>query len=670
MTNFLVIDFETKSRVDLLTAGTDKYAQDPSTEILCMAAAFTKPDDDREWLWFPKDGPLPVSFLKALVEHRRRGGLVAAWNARFDEMIWECIGVEDWDFPILGFDEWYCLSAQARVNALPANLDDCTRALNAEFRKSHAGKALIRKLCIPQKDGQFYNGASELAELGVYCLDDVRASVDACNRCRVMSPIEHEDWLVNERINDRGIRIDRPLAMAATEYAEVETVAIGKELHQLTGGVVTKHTQNQRIKKWLLPRIPPIVEFLMTVYANGVKKHSLAKDIRAEILNRADSGEIEITNQVYNVIACLDDGNKSSVAKFKRMVQRADFETDRVHGAFMYAGAATLRYTSRGLQVHNFKRDCWTDYDAGNIRSMMLAGHKIDEGTVMETLAKLLRPALIPAPGCKLVVGDWSAIENRALPWLADDPRAEWKLAMFRDDVDTYIAAAADIGSDNRQLGKVIELSFGFGGAKGAFSAMARNYGLAVPEHEVKRLVGVWRRKNSWAEPFWNKLEKSAKLAVRNPGTTFEAGRVSYTFAPGLMDGSLICELPGGHHITYPSTRLNSVRTEYGDQWELTALKANFKPKADAKEWPRFKLWRGLLAENVTQAFCAALLRWALKEVDNVILHCHDEIGIEVPEEEAEKAADHLQRVMEAGPKWAVGLPLTAKPKILSRYGK
>lgn len=687
MTNLLIIDFETRSRVDLTTAGTDLYAQDLSTEVLCFAACFSDPADDRVWLFYGYEVVLPMDFQKALVLHIRKGGLIAAHNARFDELIWECVATATHAFPEIPIDRWYCTSAQARINALPASLDDATRALNASHRKNHAGGALIRKLCIPNKDtGQFYENRNDLHALGDYCVDDVLATKDLVNSCRLMSPTEHADWLVNERINDRGIRIDRPLATSATAYASVETNAIGRELTELTGGVVTKHTQNARIKTWLLPRLSVEAEALTVVHDKNVRKNSLAKDIRANLLGRADACELTLADDVYNVIAALDDGNKSSVSKFKRMVERADEEDDRVRGAFVYAGAATIRYTSRGLQLHNFRRECWSVADAVMYANLMIAGNALAEGTIMDTLSKLLRPALIPAPGKIFVVNDWSGIESRGLPWLADDPRAQKRLDAFarydaapkdkegkpvdKNLLDAYEEAARDAGTDKRQVGKVVLLSLGYGGAVGAFNSMAKNYGVFLPEHEVKTIVARWRHANGWAVDFWNKLEKAAILAVKNPGVEMEAGRISYTFVSDLMGGSLLCKMPGDHYITYPQARVEVVETEYGSQRQLTALKANWKPKADDKEWPRFKLWRGLLAENVTQAFCAALLRDALRKVDDAVLHCHDEIGLEVPVENAERAAAHIKTVMETPPDWARGLPLAAEPKIMARYGK
>lgn len=684
MPDILIIDFETRSRVDLKAAGTDTYATDPSTKILCLAAYPLEEAPENEslklaWTIGNPNNENITAWCKSVKAFIQCGGLVAAFNARFDQLIWECIGVPDHGFPVIPAEQWYCIAAQCRVNALPGNLDDAARALKVKHKKNNEGSALIRKLCIPQANGQFYDGTPEERKRFLqYCVDDVMASRDVMLASRMLSPQEHEDWLASERVNDHGIKIDREMAELAVQCAQIEAEALSEELTRLTNGAVTKPTQTQRIKEWLLPRLNAQVTDLTVTYDKGKRKNSLAKDIRQTILNMADEGAIEIDDDCYNVIAVLDEGSRSSVSKFKSMLDRADPETDRVHGAFLYAGAATLRYTSRGLQLHNIRRDAHSFEEAEKILRLMRAGQKPSRYEVMDTLSKLLRTALIPDEGNVFVVGDWKSIENRVLPWLSNDPRAERKLKVFRNfdaafkrgekAMDTYELAAQDAGIQDRQVGKVIELSLGYGGAAGAFKSMAKNYGVYLPDYEIARIVQAWRRNNPWAVSFWAALEKAAKRAIRTPGLPQEAGKILYYYIPDLMGGSLLCELPGEHFITYPAVRIEEI-----DGYEtITALKANWKPKADAKEWPRFKLWGGLLSENVTQAFAAALLRHCIRHdsLKNVALHCHDELALEVPEHHAELYAQILQTVMETTPEWAEGLPLLAPPTVMRRYGK
>jgi hypothetical protein len=205
---------------------------------------------------------------------------------------------------------------------------------------------------------------------------------------------------------------------------------------------------------------------------------------------------------------------------------------------------------------------------------------------------------------------------------------------------------------------------------------MAQQFGLTITEQEAQNYVNLWRSANPWATQFGDELERAARLAISRPGMSFEAGRVEYTFYPNLIEGTLVCTLPGGALIQYPKARLDTVLAQDGksERTVITALKANWKPGPGDSDWPRVTLWRGLLAENVTQAICAFLLRDTthrlLARDLMVVAHVHDEIVQEVADEEADEAKAALQHEMEANPSWATGLPLIAEPKIMVRYGK
>ena len=671
----IIIDFETRSRCDLIERGSSNYALDPSTDILCLAATMEDPEDRREWLWFPHDGELPIDLADAII----KAPLVFAHNAAFDRDIWQ-IAYDDYGFPAVHTDHWYCTSAQARVNAMPASLDKLTQALDAKVKKNRRGAQLIRLLSIPQKDtGEFLEDADLLKEMGAYCLNDVRATKAATNALRPMTQGEHNDWLVNERINERGVKIDVDMAAAAMFYADLEQGEISKHLTRLTNGGITKHTQHARIQGWVLPRVPSLAVDIMRRHVDGKEKFSLDKATRGELLDKHALGVVDLSDTIVEVLKLLQAGSKSSVAKFKRMVARADDDDQRARGAFVYAGASqTLRFASRGLQLHNMRRDCFKVAQAEDLRQQMIERYMLEDDNgelpVMDTLSKLLRPTLIPDEGNVFIVGDWSSIEARALPWLSKSKGGDKKLDIFRSGKDVYVEAALAMGmtdsKEDRQIGKVAELSLGYGGAAGAFGNMAKNYGLLLPGHEVESIIEAWRGRNHWAVNFWDGLMNAANAAIKNPTEEFTAGHATYMFAPNLIGGTLLCQLPGDLIIQYPKARLEILESAYGPKLTLTAMKANWHPKKGEKDWPRIGLWRGLLAENITQAFCARLLRNVLLDCPSVVGHVHDEVIMEVPRRSAEHAVSVLQSLMETPPVWAEGLPLSAKPEIMTRYGK
>ena len=152
----IIVDFETRSRCNLLTAGSYLYATDPSTTWLCMG--WTDRDTGEEGLLWPGD-TLPPQLEEAIAQGRQ----IAAHNAEFDMQIWE----QCTPFTPVPLEQWYCTAAQARVNALPGSLADATRCLFGKSSKSHAGAKLIQQLSIPRADGTFNEDPTLMKKMGL-----------------------------------------------------------------------------------------------------------------------------------------------------------------------------------------------------------------------------------------------------------------------------------------------------------------------------------------------------------------------------------------------------------------------------------------------------------------------------------------------------------------------
>ena len=652
----LWIDFETRSRCNLPERGVYNYAQDASTDVLCMSYAFDD-DDVRTWLpWHP--------FPQDVAQHT---GQIRAHNAAFERLIfWYVLQI---DFKL---EQFYCTAAQARANCAPGSLEDVGRFAGAGMRKDHRGNQLIRLLSIPQADGSFREDEDLMAEMVAYCEMDVKAMRAISKAQRELSADELHDYHVNERVNDRGVLLDKSLALAAVRYAEAEAVEIQHIVREVTDGEITS-VRSPKMRKWVLDRVGPQALKLATVHKDGEAKLSIDKNVRANLLALAEENPDEVPSEVAEVIQCADDLWASSVAKFSRAAALADEEDSRVRGAFVFAGgSATGRASSFGLQVHNFPRKCAAD--PALAREAMVRGHQIVPKfgpRVTDVLKGMLRPALTAAQGKVLVVADWAAIEARVTPWASNTNSGAMKLDIFAkgEDVYKHNAAAtfhvpyAEVTKDQRQIGKVQELACGFAGGVGAFAAMGRIYNVLLPESDARRMVDAWRRANSWSVPYWSALERAYSAAMRNPYHEFTAGRVTYLFDKQ----HLWYALPSGRVLCYPFAR-------FDEEGNIAYAKAAWKPSADAKEWPRARLWRGLACENITQAVANDLLRHALRRLDeeglDVVLHVHDEVVLEVPEADAAAAAARLVEIMCAAPAWAAGLPLNAEVATMNQYGK
>ena len=638
----LWVDFETRSACDLKVAGVYNYAQHGTTEVLCMSYAFGD-DDVKTWLPFVHDAHGHVKKMPFPIQVANHTGLIYAHNAAFERLIfWYVVQLQ------FKLEQFVCTAAQARANCAPGSLEDVGRFAGASMKKDHRGAQLIRKMSVPP-----YEESPELtAEMVAYCEQDVRAMRAISKAMRPLSAQELQDYHVNERINDRGVLVDVELCRAAVKYASTELVEIQDIVAEVTEGAITS-VRSPKMRDWVYDRVDDEARKLMQ--KDG--KVSIDKTVRFNLLN-CDG----VPPDVQEVIQCADDLWASSVAKFSRLAQLSDEEDRRVRGAFVFAGgSATGRASSYGAQVHNFTRKCAEAPE--DVRHAMVRGHAIVPRygkRVTDVLKGMLRPALIPAKGKHLVVADWAAIEARVNPWLSG--KGDAKLALFAFGEDVYkVNAAATFGvpvgavtKDQRQIGKVQELACGFAGGVGAFAAMGRVYGITLPESDARRMVDGWRRANPWSVPYWQDLESAYTRAMRNKGKEFGAGRVTY-----MYDGQhLWYALPSGRVLCYPYARLESEGISYA--------KAAWKPAADATEWPRARLWKGLACENITQAVANDLLRHSLRQLEDVVLHVHDEIVIET----ATPDPDGLRSIMCTPPDWAKGLPLDAEVSIMERYGK
>ena len=626
------LDFETRSRCDLRSAGLYNYVQDLSTDVLCMSYAF---NDGEVQTW--TTGPLPD-----LTGHR-----IMAHNAAFERLVlWYVLQVN------IPLEQFYCTATQARANCAPGSLEDVGRFMGASMKKDHRGAALIRKMSIPP----FEESAELTAEMVSYCEQDVRAMRAISKAMRPLSDEELGDYHVNERINDLGVLVDVPLCHAAVRYADAEALEIAQIVKEVSKGALTS-VRSPKMRQWVWDRVGPEARALM----QKDDKVSIDKTVRANLLNCEG-----VPPDVQEIIQCADDLWASSVAKFARLAQLADEEDGRVRGAFVFAGgSATGRASSHGAQVHNFTRKCSKAPQA--TRDAMVSSTPIVPqfgSRITDVLRAMLRPALIPAPGNQFVVADWSSVEARVNPWLSNC--GQNKLDIFTKGEDVYKVNASatfkctieEVTLEQRQIGKVQELACGFGGGVGAFAAMGRVYGVNLSDAQSQAMVGEWRAANRWAVSFWSDLERAFTDAMYKPNTAFTAGKITYMF-----DGQhLWYALPSGRLLCYPFAKRESDGISYA--------KSAWKPAQDATEWPRHRLWKGLACENVTQAVANDLLRHALRQLDGVVLHVHDEIVLECLTNEVEKTTRRLEEIMCTPPVWAQGLPLNVECASMARYGK
>ena len=651
----LFADFETRSECDLIFHGLARYARAPSTEVICMAYAFG--DEDIKFWWSDKSFPAEVR------QHIDAGGLVMAHNATFEKHIFDHVLSRTHQVTPPRNEQYRCSMAMGLTNGFAGGLDALASGLGLPYRKNPQGARLIREYCAPGHLTEFKAGDAEI--MRDYCIGDVEVMRAAVKGLRPLTGEEWAEYHLNCLINERGLPIDVNFCDAALGYTREVADDANAQISKLTGNLMTKATQRTARDKWLLPKLTAPQMKLLEVYKKGEKKISLDYDHRRDLLRCDDLDE-----DARALLEYMDNAGSSALKKFA--VAAHQHVDGRVHNTFLWNGAGrTGRFSGKGLQPHNIRRDVFGHDQAEALIQAIVEGSEIDAPA--DTMARLLRAMISHTGG--LYWCDWSSIEGRVAPWLSYSESGERKLDLFRRGKDIYVVTAAsmfnmseaDVGPEYRQSGKIAELSLQFGGSHNALIGMAKNYGVTFEDEVAREIVAKWRLTNPWASEIWGDYDKAINGAVLNPGVDFTAGRVTYH-----SDGEsyLWCQLPSERLLAYPKPKFEAYTTPWDEERVGVTFQSHFKPAAGAPPI-RIHARGALLYQNSVQAVAADCLREALLVADdaglNIVGHVHDEIIGLGPVSDGEK----LDKIMLQQPWWSDGLPLgTGGVSHGKRYGK
>lgn len=591
------VDFETRSDVDLKRRGAAPYFASPRFKPLILVYSIDGQAAD-PWTYRDRDCPAPLR------RHILDGGLIRAFNAgNFEKRCFDWLA-DNWGWPRPDLSQYRCTLAQASALGLPRSLKKLGAALNLNAVKDKRGEALIKLFSIPNKHGAFNEPEDfpkEFQEFVSYCLTDVAVENEASRRMIPLSDAEQKVWELDQRINARGIRIDRVSAIAAINLINKEKARLDQEMATLTGGAVDACTQVARLTAWC--------------EAHGTPLAGVAKDDILEALDMADLPQV-----VRQALLLRQEAGKSSTSKLKSFIAHAGAD-DRVRGSFVYHGAAPGRWSNVGVNFANLPRPRAIYDDAELDAATLFRAFRTEEpqllrdlygpelGRPLHLVSDAIRGFILAAPGHDLIAVDYSGIQGALCAWAADE---KWKLQAMRDIIadpelpDLYRRTAAGIVNSTtaivtkkhwaRQIGKVAELALGFAGGVSAFVSMARNYGLkrqalhdlypsiwaaaesgaqekAVRRYESclkgrhKSMTDVlsregwlaceliktgWRATNPAIAAGWKTLEAGMRDAIQNPGTPYRALKVEYLSARGFM----WCRMPSGRCMAYAAPRL------------------------------------------------------------------------------------------------------------------
>ena len=680
----LWLDFESRSFINLPDYGLDRYSKDETTEVLMLAWAF---DDDEPKLWLPCLGePMPAELHAGLIDPTV---MKMAWNYNFEKDIFHYrLGY------VIPQQEWFDPSVLCAYMSLPIGLDRAADALDIDIElkktvilgkkkptKIFSEPSKRNKTFLKKNPGakEFYfrdwNSDPEQWEVfKEYCLQDVRAERAVWYAAVAMNcPItegETQAWLLDQRMNEQGVWIDKVFVQNSKAYALGEIKEINETMQTLTGLAYTKSGKSlSKLDEWL--------------QSKGYKFDSLDKAHIAEAL-KVGLVHWKMDPVAYQVLQLKEKLGGSAYTKLQTIEDRIGAD-GRLRDQFVYHGAHTGRWSGRGVQLQNLFKP---SKDVSTLRERIVNAIRnntldvaglvaeynaevlafnatntdpkkerkpIKSMTLMAAVAGTIRASFSATPGFKLSVSDLAQIESRVLAALAG---CQTMINAYAKGLDLYKdimsfllnTPYADITSAERANGKVIILGCGFGMGWEKFIEYAATFGVTLDEKTAKTYVNAFREKYSEIPAYWKELNAAVIKATKGGVAIYVRGVV----VDGRNPKMLKIKLPSGRALHYLNPRVEMSETDWGAMQENVLF-----DKWDAKGLQVNRLYGGLICENVVQAVARDILLNGGLEAEKMgflaVMTIHDEWVMESPINSPLTYKD-LEHAMTIVPDWAEGL--------------
>jgi DNA polymerase len=657
--------------------------------------------------WDLKDnrGPcIAYDFSPAdLITYVARGGLIESHYSAFEFTVWNHYCVPKLGWPPLKLEQTRCSMAKARACGYPGKLEELCEVLGTS-RKDPDGTRLLRKFSVPRnptkKDPRLSidprSDPIDGPKLWAYNIQDSVSESDASEHIPDLPDNELQYWLMDQRINARGVQIDLENLYNCIAIVEQSFEKYGGELARITGGI--KVTELEQLKGWL----------------RGQNVHMA--DMQADSID----AEVEHLRAFYPgtpALRALEIRQILGSASIKKLfAMAAQVASDgRLHDLYSYHAAHTGLWTGNGPQPQNLYKGEWKDpaqiEHAFNVmRYRCLEAVEFEfKCDALQVVNNCLRSLFIAKPGHTLISSDYTSIQGVVLAVLANE---EWRLEVYRTHGKMYEASIARMtgtpleeileyktrtGAHHplRDKGKKAELSGGFGAWIGGWKRFGADE-YYDSDDELKAAILAWRAASPAIVEWWGGqsrdtfdwskipykeyfgLEGAAISAVENPGTCYRARDIG--FEMNTATDTLYVQLPSGRLIYYHTPRLEPSTREWAQPWEqrLTFMGYNTNPDKGPYGWIQQDLYGGVLCQNAVSGVARDIMAHGMINLESVgysiVLHTHDEPVAEVDLADVSTGKHSIEgfeaRINDL-PHWAKGWPIAAKNGwMLPRYGK
>lgn len=643
----LVIDFETASGVDLKEVGAWRYSEDVTTDVISLSYGFIGETAIKTWTPEYCEGSSLIDTLYP----RDNTIIFIAHNCAFEKAIWRNIMVPLYGWPEVPDERWDDTQAACAMRAIPISLDKAAIALRLPVKKDYEGSKITRALSKANKKGYYSRDYNRTYD---YNRQDVLAQQELRNRLGPLPEGEWKVWLLDQKINQRGIPLDLNFVAQAQKIVDEASLPLLKEFKELTS---LNPGQAVKIRKWINDQ--------------GIELDSLNKEIVSALLggetedeNEEQSGlqSIKLPANVRRALEIRAMVGSASIKKLSRM-RKCVSQDGRARGLLQYHGAGPGRWSGRLLQPQNFPRgtlkDSSGDKLAGDIviPAILSGSCEYIEATVgnpIETVISGLRHAIRTDDKHILLSGDFAQIEARIILALAgqydkvqllangESPYCDMGFQIYKRIIDKYK------DTEEYQLSKNSVLGLGF---QMGWKKFKLKYAKNKTDEFCQTVVNTYRQ--TWAPrvpKVWEGLEAAALDTVY-----YNRRNLAYGVEYCLEDGWLTAKLPSGRKLWY----FNPKPSRKAMPWDDTDVRPSWTyQQTKTGQLKTIDAYGGLLTENVVQGLARDLMvdrMFALEDSGfPIILTVHDEIVSEVLKENADETA--FKQIMEERPRWAKDL--------------
>jgi len=297
-----------------------------------------------------RDGDEDVSDLFELLEDPEYE--IVIHNSAFDRTVMRHNGIPLRTERV--FDTMVCAMAHSLPGSLGALCD--ILGVSVENAKDKEGRTWINLFCRPQPKGRLFRRATKYTHpmewerfrnyggLDVLAMREVYQKLPRWN----YRGFEYALWLLDQKINDRGVCVDIELSHAAIRATERAQKILTADVQKRTGYVeASTDTEGQGVRS--ASQRDKLLAHILEAY--GV----MLPDMQSSTLERRIE-DPDLPIELRDLLAVRLQSSKSSVSKYKRVLNGVSAD-GRLRGLLQFDGAGrTGRWAGRLLQPQNMAR--------------------------------------------------------------------------------------------------------------------------------------------------------------------------------------------------------------------------------------------------------------------------------------------------------------------------